>query len=570
MSHLLEEEEKNKKRKNRSEEVEEEDDSQELQSLKRSTSTLPFSLGFIEPPPRRNIILGDYMYEVWYRAIFKSNKDRDLVRIRSVCINSNDETDEGDERHFMCYRSSSELGVWRLASGNPDAFRQGNIYDKFQFPVANTFPNGTRTMLANGIDYTLNPEDEFYYGDYVQTTVIFIPLQCFITDVFDSLEIYSDVPMDPGYPLIAEYEIQFENGLDDIITFKNGYYFVNELSQINDTKITPPPILFKLGNPVRTYRYTPRPVEILSMEREIHAYPEFETLNRRYNSIRKDFTDTEEFKKDTSKLMNIYRYICTQDFCNWSFVFEDSISFSGKVHKLELINKETNKKLFLYFIRGELAQCYTKVQLKYCPNISEVCSNNPDAFAPLTLIPEEGDVPNCYGLYKHYIPCGRLVGKVFDYDRNVMLPRKLQCSPTYTYSGLEYNTIFPYNRAKANELQPKCDTITVEQQTEQNAKEEAFEEENKEEEDIPTQPPEDEEYIPTQPPEESLPIFKEEKKTEGGKKFGGKRRKSKRTSYRKHKTQKRLRRSGNKRHRKTKRRKTTKTYKLHSIPASRL
>jgi len=421
------------------------------------------------PNPLPNHISRHHNYEfhILYRAVFNHFPSRDIVRIRSIHIDSKKIKD------FMCYRSKSELGVWRLASMNSN-----KTFDKYDFGGSTIFPNGQPIDNIMEIDESL-----FFYGDYVQTTCIYIPLQCFINSVFDKLLICSDIP-NQQYCLIQDYETFIKSNGRIIISYNNGYYYYpNSVHNVN-SDITQDVIL----NHRYTYsenvieeneeNYGPYSTEILSLTRENHTYNDFEKLNRLYNSVGNlDTNMLENFKNDVNKLSETYEYLCTDKYCDWNFNFEDVIDYHGIIYKTQIKHKTSGELFILYYINGKMNNCYREkitesliskgrdidviercIDKRIENNITKLCDSNEDVYSPLTFIPINGDYCNSYGLYSQYIPCGRLVGKIFDYEHQIYLEDKIMCTNDYAFSGIYYNELFPFKEASLDNRKTRCKT----------------------------------------------------------------------------------------------------------------
>ena len=448
--------------------------------------------------PANIVRIGDNIFEVLYNAKFNKFREREIVRIRSYNI-----TDE-KIRHFFCYRSQSELGMWRLASqvrGMKPGPYQFQL-DKFQFngasepikylsnynytysytskPSSSTY-NIAQFKYGNQMS-TVKNNLNYYYGDYVQTTAVYIPLQCYINEVLSSLPSFHETTEEPSQSilfieqrLLRLDESQMPSTLVKV-EYTEGKVKVSGLTMApientnNQDELTPP---FKIiqkhyvPNPngtttVKTMSAThdPRSKEIFSDEREMRfggseELKPFRYLNRAYNSAERNFNEERfnHFKADTDLLKKDFTFVCVQQYCPWDFIFEKSIRFVGNIYKLIFKNKkDISKKYAIYYAKGKLVNCIDTTQphsITEVESVNLVCKEY-DIYAPITLVPIwdsdgiNGDRCNCYGLYTNYIPCGRLVGKIFDYHINVDLPSKRPCSKKYSYYGMEYNDIFPY------------------------------------------------------------------------------------------------------------------------------
>jgi hypothetical protein len=383
-----------------------------------------------------------YRFQLWYKAIFSEFKDREMVRIRSITLEN-----PSIFKDFFCYRSQSELGIWRLTSqalplpGDPN---YASRFDKFQYPASITYPDGTRLS-----EEELRKKEYYYYGDYVQTSVIFIPLQCFINANIGSIPILDETD-NPN--IFADYESAHSGNVQivtDVSVNNKKHKNPSPLSIVNnepDTRIQlshsyqePKNIN---SNPVIT-EYPAPPQEILSRERQ-QSYPFFENLNRKFNTITK-FNDKKlaEFKNYMATFEMNFDYENVETLCDWKFKFENCIEFNGVMKKIQIKNKHDRNIFYIYCVEGHL--CPLGSSSKFTSNIQQVCQIN-IVYAPVTLVPQDGDTCNIYGLYSKYVSAGRLIGKLFDYNINVQLSNPLQCSKNYSFAGMNYGELFPFNK----------------------------------------------------------------------------------------------------------------------------
>jgi hypothetical protein len=427
--------------------------------VKDVSSFIPsFSSSTTEPiTDYPTIDLDGYIFQLWYKGLFSQFRDRDLIRIRS--INKSNNTLVKD---FICYRSQSELGLWRLASqqtiNDPKA---ALTFDKFQYSVSTIYPDVDKTPLS---PYDMQNKEYYYYGDYVQTTVLCIPLQCFINENFKILPLLDD---STNLNIFVEYETS-HGGNTNIVKIVNiggrNYNMTSPLSEVNNEYSGNMYLKHSTSQKKGPTSYNIPPREILSMDRQ-KSIPEFEKINRKYNTIDLSF-DTNKFDEFKNYIREVitdrFEYIGIDEYCDCDFVFEGSLKFDGKFKMIEIKNNENGEKFYLYFAEGKLSSLSGSSSFE--SNIQELCKIE-KAYAPITLVPEDGNTCNSYGLYSKYVAAGRLIGKLFDYNINVKLPNPIQCSNKYSFSGINYGEIFPFNQInKEPELltQPETETQPLE------------------------------------------------------------------------------------------------------------
>lgn len=383
-----------------------------------------------------------YIFQLWYKAIFSEFKDREMVRIRSITIE-----DPSLFKDFFCYRSQSELGMWRLTSqalplpGDPN---YASRFDKFQYPASLIYPDGTPLS-----EEELRKKEYYYYGDYVQTSVIFIPLQCFINANIGVIPVLNEKD---NANVFEDYE-RLHSGNVQIVTDVNvnGKLHKNPspLSIVNNEPVTNIVLSHSYEDPKNTKskpvitEYPAPPQQILSRERQ-QSYPFFETLNRKFNTITK-FNDKKliDFKKYMEPFERYFSYVNVETLCEWKFKFENCIEFNGVMKKIQIRNNENDNIFYLYCVEGNL--CPLDSSSRFKSNIQQVCQIN-TVYAPVTLVPKDGNTCNIYGLYSKYVSAGRLIGKLFDYNINVQLSNPLQCSKNYSFAGMNYGELFPFNK----------------------------------------------------------------------------------------------------------------------------
>ena len=121
---------------------------------------------------------------------------------------------------------------------------------------------------------------------------------------------------------------------------------------------------------------------------------------------------------------------------------------------------ETNS-VILYYFKSKIDKLQTN---EYSEQINNICSLDTHIM-PFLLTPIDTQC-NVLGLYTKYISTGAFICKLFDYssDNTKQCTDEEnawgKCSKKYSYIGLRYQNIFPFNEIISNECKIANDTIT--------------------------------------------------------------------------------------------------------------
>ena len=241
--------------------------------------------------------------------------------------------------------------------------------------------------------------------DYIQTTLIHLELQRFINENLHKL------PLRRIYLLTPCYEK--DDGIKEM---------VDDQSRI-------------IWNHAPFNKYYDKPCGVITQ------------LN-----IIKEFS--EEFKHEyeidlTSKIMVIP---------NYTNVFENIFQITGHIFSVQLNRKtpnidynETNS-VILYYLKTKVNKLQTN---EYPEQINNICSIDTHIM-PFLLTPTDTQCSEL-GLYTKYISTGAFICKLFDYssDNTKQCTDEEnawgKCTKKYSYIGLRYQHIFPFNEIIDNE-----------------------------------------------------------------------------------------------------------------------
>ena len=449
--------------------------------------------------------IGVYTFEVLQVVKFVELQ-RTFAQIRNKWTDVT--TGKHHEANFACYRSESELGMWRFC----------------------TFDTGVEGgTISYSIEYNKNPVDssakelthgfeggKFFKGDdYVQATMIHLDLQ----DLINTIEIQElkrdtylkDFPGNEdkrksavkkrkryiiSYDLNQMYlwtvvpnwktlgdctstlscvEEKKEVKLSDIVgvfmeasssnfsTIIPEENFVGELpvkpdaeKQAIDIPIEHKSQLFRKSSMLSsstsfesTLNDPSRRVEFKNQELENLALSMScgTNSNSIYEKI-KSFSDS--FEEKFAKV-DLYKAKTTHN-VNFQNVLEAQYRFCGVT--LENKNKTSDEKVILYYMEIEFVKSADPSTHPYGNTIRNIMAVRMHIM-PIIMVPHN-EQTHCtkWGLYSHYVNAGAYICKLFDYS----MPDALQCSldeayfgkisDRYSYIGNRYwkNIIFPYNR----------------------------------------------------------------------------------------------------------------------------
>jgi hypothetical protein len=324
------------------------------------------------------IVIDGIKFELIMRAK-KNEKYNIIVLVRSTDI-------YGKKRKFWTYRSSSELGMWRLCIFKLETTK----YDK-----------GTQ--------------------DYVQATLIHLGLQ-------DLLNQYA--------PSLSYVEIYQNNNVSKLCfcanASKNGCGMDEAKLEIDDIDrvISEPP--FKDLDDIKH--------EIVGcgvIPNGTHNDVVAEVLN--------DFSDEfeTEFEIDFSTLTLLLSY-------NFNFenVINGNASiYSITLRRKQGYHSFSSNEVVLFFTKAILQTLRPYALFNFNQmqrNVTRICKQDFHIFPFLLSTPTATVTP--FGLYSEYIPCGVFICKLFDYyatQCTITEQQQQRCSKRYSYIGHRYSEVFP-------------------------------------------------------------------------------------------------------------------------------
>jgi hypothetical protein len=167
--------------------------------------------------------------------------------------------------------------------------------------------------------------------------------------------------------------------------------------------------------------------------------------------IVKDFS--EEFKREYNIDLNSITIIIP----NYSNIFEEIFHITGDIFSIQLNRKipnieynETNS-VILYYFKSKINKLRTN---EYEEQINNICGLDTHIM-PFLLTPFDTRC-NVLGLYTKYISTGAFICKLFDYSSDTTKQCTDQenawgkCTRKYSYIGLRYQNIFPFNEIIAH------------------------------------------------------------------------------------------------------------------------
>ena len=163
-------------------------------------------------------------------------------------------------------------------------------------------------------------------------------------------------------------------------------------------------------------------------------------------AIVKDFS--EELKEEYNIDLNSITIIIP----NYSNIFEEIFNITGDIFSIQLNRKipnieynETNS-VILYYFKSKINKLRTN---EYEEQINNICGLDTHIM-PFLLTPLDTGC-NVLGLYTKYISTGAFICKLFDYSSDTTKQCTDEenawgkCTRKYSYIGLRYQNIFPFN-----------------------------------------------------------------------------------------------------------------------------
>jgi hypothetical protein len=165
----------------------------------------------------------------------------------------------------------------------------------------------------------------------------------------------------------------------------------------------------------------------------------------------KDFS--EEFKREYDIDLNSITVIIP----NYSNIFEEIFQIIGDIFSIQLNRKtpnidynETNS-IILYYFKSKINKLQSN---EYEEQINNICSLDTHIM-PFLITPIDTQC-NVLGLYTKYISTGAFICKLFDYSSDTTKQCTDEenswgkCTRKYSYIGLRYQNIFPFNEIIAH------------------------------------------------------------------------------------------------------------------------
>ena len=175
----------------------------------------------------------------------------------------------------------------------------------------------------------------------------------------------------------------------------------------------------------------------------------------------KDFS--EEFKREYDIDLNSITVIIP----NYSNIFEEIFHITGDIFSIQLNRKtpnidysETNS-IILYYFRSKINKLQSN---EYEEQINNICSLDTHIM-PFLITPIDTHC-NVLGLYTKYISTGAFICKLFDYSTDTTKQCTDEenawgkCTRKYSYIGLRYQNIFPFNEIIANDCKNEAELNT--------------------------------------------------------------------------------------------------------------
>ncbi len=385
---------------------------------------------------------------------------------------------------FWVYRSTSELGMWRLGGTYPNTYHQMNKLSEYQ----------------------VIPEDfedhRYYAGDYAQSTLIKLELQMFLNANLDAL---------PKLTRTDAFNImQYINNTPNVDTVLTPGNCTSPYAPITSDDEASPSLIPESVDGRRTIGLRPLDGELPELNpivRAIHGNNVFFPFPFVYMSIDHILRDGEMMGQPPpppptrgQQSQNFYtQFQCGRlgdirllfkfsrllegvydlqyppakvvDHVN---VFDQTIGVDGTIYKAALTkkpkseieprhlkyeldyDKRTNKSVMitadyeddilpavdLYFLKTHM-NCLNTPSW-FLQNVKRVCDTETHYMPIILTVP--GVTINRFGIYNKYINSGSYVCKMFDYHYQCFPDESSsgQCTGNYTYIGHRYRNMFPF------------------------------------------------------------------------------------------------------------------------------
>ena len=419
--------------------------------------------------------IGVYTFEVLQVVKFVELQ-RTFAQIRNKW--TDETTGTRHEANFACYRSESELGMWRFCTFDTGV-EGGTISYSIEYnkqPLVSTAKE-----LCHGFE-----GGKFFKGDdYVQATMIHLDLQDLINALVKDkkvLELNRETYLkdftcttSTAKKIGKKYIVQYSIKEEYLWTVVPNWKTLGDCTSSSECIETSQPVTLEsiIETPVedttsrkrKIYRTPTVTDKTASFESTLNdpsrrvefKNQELENLalsmscgtnsNSIYEKI-KSFSDS--FEEKFAKV-DLYKAETTHN-VNFQNVLEAQYRFCGVT--LENKNKTSDEKVILYYMEIEFVKSADPSTHPYGNTIRNIMAVRMHIM-PIIMVPHN-EQTHCtkWGLYSHYVNAGAYICKLFDYS----MPDALQCSldeayfgkisDRYSYIGNRYwkNIIFPYNR----------------------------------------------------------------------------------------------------------------------------
>jgi len=308
------------------------------------------------------------------------SNERDLIHFSS--------TSGGITKQLYAYRSTSELGLWRLAYlDSPDRRGACLHYDKMTLETL----------------------------DYVQSTIICSELQQFFTTNFNKIPF---VEREKTNIKLSETEILFVANTPNIQIISVPYpteVEANDIDNENRRVIMSPFQELKIGK---------------CGDKIDHSDPDVIKKFQDFSDSLEDmyYIDEENIEKNIEKIYSTKVTSVVEGFHNCNIT----------MYKIFLNHKKNEK--------NNVTLIFCKYKLEYSGTTYGSKRKKVNGYFGVTLLPQDSKI-NKYGIYTKFISADKYICKPVEYKvqcKNIKEP--YICSKAYVYIGYLYNNIFPYNK----------------------------------------------------------------------------------------------------------------------------
>lgn len=341
--------------------------------------------------------------------------------------------DKGIRQLFWAYQSNSELGIWRLCGS-----------------------------LVHRGDHIFNKLVDFYgkygidYGDYVQSTLLHIKLQEYLTQVKPRLPVleqeFPEVRKDAPFKGLKRFEdsttcTEFSEEMLRIINPNIREIHSYPFSMFGEREqcghIVPQERFIEFSNEFEKYYEIATPPQTTDIS--VSETPEGPAADAENNEV--------VIYRNYERMVGTTRFNREENITGIK-VFGDVMEMSLRL-KERLPSQFTAdmvadniKLIFLQTRKNGIQLYHGTIPIPYAEGAG-MPDPNENYYMPIALIPIIPGTPECtvYGVYRHYIRSGIFICKLFDYQfqcRPEEQERQL-CMGIYNFIGDRYRGIFPFN-----------------------------------------------------------------------------------------------------------------------------